>query len=82
MCQHAMCVSVVRRELVQQVAGVCRSLRGVFGCRSACLYGGADKEPQLEALRKGAQIVVATPGRLLDFIDASELSLGAAHSDR
>ena len=65
-----------RRELAQQVAAACRSARGLFGLRSACIYGGASREAQDAEVQKQPHILVATPGRLLDFVQASRLSLG------
>jgi hypothetical protein len=65
------------RELAAQVAGVCRALkRRCGGLRAACVTGGADREAQVEALGRAPHIVVATPGRLLDLVDAGQLSLG------
>ncbi|KAL3910698.1 MAG: hypothetical protein SGILL_007592 [Bacillariaceae sp.] len=42
---------------------------------SACCYGGATARPQLEALAAGVEILVATPGRLADFLDRDLVSL-------
>jgi len=42
---------------------------------SACCYGGATARPQLEALASGVEILVATPGRLVDFLDRDLVSL-------
>jgi len=42
---------------------------------SACCYGGATARPQLEALASGVEILVATPGRLADFLDRDLVSL-------
>lgn len=42
---------------------------------SACCYGGATARPQLEALASGVEILVATPGRLADFLDRKLVSL-------
>ena len=42
---------------------------------SACCYGGATARPQLEALASGVEILVATPGRLADFLDRNLVSL-------
>lgn len=58
------------------MAAACRSARGLFGLRSACIYGGASREAQDVELEKQPHIVVATPGRLLDFVQAAKLSLG------
>jgi superfamily II DNA/RNA helicase len=35
--------------------------------KAVCVYGGAPKEPQVSALSQGAEVVIATPGRLLDL---------------
>jgi len=45
------------------------------GISSACVYGGVNKHSQIKTLSYGAHIVVATPGRLLDFIAGKNLSL-------
>jgi ATP-dependent RNA helicase DDX5/DBP2 len=45
----------------------------VSGCR--CVYGGAPKGPQLRDIRNGVQIVIATPGRLNDFLEAGQIRL-------
>ena len=42
---------------------------GASGCSSACVYGGQPKREQLPAVRAGAPILVATPGRLNDFLE-------------
>lgn len=64
------------RELATQVA---ESFKTYGACnhklRIAAIYGGADYEPQLRALRKGVQVVVGTPGRVLDHIKRGTLSL-------
>lgn len=44
--------------------------------RSVCIYGGAPYRPQEEALRRGVQVVVGTPGRILDHIERGTLKLG------
>ncbi|KAK9823896.1 hypothetical protein WJX72_006234 [[Myrmecia] bisecta] len=64
------------RELAQQIATTARLLRKLFGLRTACIFGGADRAVQIEALGKQPHLVVATPGRLLDFVDENILHLG------
>ena len=44
--------------------------------RTVCVYGGSRKQFQLDDLRRGADIVVATPGRLIDLLQTGEVSLG------
>ena len=56
------------RELCLQIADDLRDFgRYVDGLHVEAVYGGAAIEPQMRALRKGAQVIVATPGRLLDL---------------
>jgi ATP-dependent RNA helicase DDX5/DBP2 len=57
------------RELACQIEEVARTFGSVMRVRNACLYGGASKGPQIRQLRYGAEIVVATPGRLIDIIN-------------
>ncbi len=55
------------RELAQQIAGDLQNLAQYLpGIRVVCVYGGAGMEKQQHALKAGCQIVVATPGRLMD----------------
>lgn len=64
----AMLVLTPTRELALQVHSVIERLAKPLGLRSVCVYGGVGMTPQTDALRKGATIVVATPGRLLDHM--------------
>lgn len=65
------------RELAQQVAAVARGLRAVSSTfRTVCIHGGADRAPQIAALGRQPTLLVATPGRLLDLMDSSAVSLG------
>ena len=43
--------------------------------RTVCLYGGAPKGPQAGELRRGVDIAIATPGRLIDFLESSQVNL-------
>ena len=55
------------RELAQQIAGDLQALAQFMdGVRIVCVYGGAGLEKQQKQLKDGCQIVVATPGRLMD----------------
>jgi ATP-dependent RNA helicase RhlE len=64
------------RELAVQIEGDVRSLARHAGLRGVTVCGGAGMGPQIRGLRAGVDVVVATPGRLLDHI-----SNGAAHFD-
>jgi len=70
-------ILVPTRELAQQVAREAELLQGDRGLRTAVVYGGVKYGPQLEAFRAGAQIVVGTPGRILDHLLKGALSLDA-----
>ena len=63
------------RELAQQVAGVLSKLTARTDLRLATIYGGRTIGPQEETLRKGVQIVVGTPGRLVDLLGRGSLRL-------
>jgi superfamily II DNA/RNA helicase len=63
------------RELAVQVHDVLAPLAGVVGLRIAAVYGGAEIDRQVSKLRKGVEVVIATPGRLIDLGDRGELSV-------
>ncbi|HSV79220.1 MAG TPA: DEAD/DEAH box helicase [Ramlibacter sp.] len=75
-------VLVPTRELAAQVGEVFRRLGTSLTQRPriAVLYGGVSVNPQMMGLRGGADIVVATPGRLLDLLDRNALRLDAVES--
>ncbi len=63
------------RELALQVHNVLVPLSRAVGLRLVALYGGADVERQISRLRKGVDVVIATPGRLIDLVERNEVSL-------
>ncbi|MGH2620298.1 MAG: DEAD/DEAH box helicase [Anaerolineales bacterium] len=63
------------RELAEQIHQATRIYGNRTGARSVAIYGGVGKGRQVEALRRGADIVVACPGRLLDLADERSLDL-------
>ncbi|MFP5023178.1 DEAD/DEAH box helicase [Pseudonocardia phyllosphaerae] len=69
-------VVVPTRELCVQVARDIAAAGKNLGIRVVAIYGGRAYEPQLEALRKGVDVVVGTPGRLLDLAEQRHLVLG------
>ncbi len=71
---HAV-VLVPTRELALQVSEVLGPLGESVGCRVIAVYGGASMERQRIALAKGGDVLVATPGRLIDFIDNGDVRL-------
>ena len=56
------------RELAEQINQVVHALAVGTGLRSATIYGGVGADRQIKALRQGVDILVATPGRLLDLM--------------
>lgn len=68
-------VLVPTRELAQQVTDALSPLARAIGLRVAAVYGGASMGRQITALRRGAAVVVATPGRLIDLIEQGECRL-------
>jgi superfamily II DNA/RNA helicase len=65
------------RELAVQVCGDIAAAGKRLGARVMSIYGGRAYEPQIDALRKGVDVVVGTPGRLLDLTQQGHLVLGA-----
>lgn len=63
------------RELAEQIARELAPFARSAGRSVAAIYGGVGYEPQRNRLRKGVDILVATPGRLADLIDERTLSL-------
>jgi len=61
-------VLVPTRELAKQVAQEAEVLGGSKGIRTVPVYGGVGYGPQIEGFKKGAHIVVGTPGRVLDHL--------------
>ncbi|MGH9129090.1 MAG: DEAD/DEAH box helicase [Acidimicrobiales bacterium] len=68
-------VLVPTRELATQVGTVLAPLAEVLGRRVATVYGGVPMDRQVKALRRGVDVVVATPGRLIDLGDRGDLSV-------
>ena len=68
-------VVVPTRELAQQVGGVLSELIAGTGKRLAMVFGGRAIGPQEETVRKGVQIIVGTPGRLVDLLKRGSLRL-------
>ena len=63
------------RELAVQVHEVMEPLGAALGLHVNAVYGGADIERQVKSLRKGCDIIIATPGRLIDLGDRGELNV-------
>ena len=68
-------VLVPTRELAQQVEAVAQQFAQVSNLKVACCYGGSPRGAQIRDLERGAEICIATPGRLLDFLEARKTNL-------
>jgi ATP-dependent RNA helicase RhlE len=64
------------RELAAQVSDSVKAYGKFLKLRSTVVYGGVDMPPQTKILREGVDILVATPGRLLDHVQQKSVSLG------
>jgi len=64
------------RELAMQVHESVATYGKHLALRSVVIYGGVDMRAQMEQLRQGREIVVATPGRLLDHVEQKSVSFG------
>jgi len=73
-------VVVPTRELCQQVTNDLLTAGKVRNVRVLAIYGGRAYEPQVEALKKGVDVVVGTPGRLLDLAGQRKLNLSEVKS--
>jgi superfamily II DNA/RNA helicase len=69
-------VLVPTRELATQVTAALRTLGQVRERKVRAVYGGVSMDAQVTALRKGVDVVVGTPGRLIDLMERGELSVG------
>ncbi|MFK7872061.1 MAG: DEAD/DEAH box helicase [Oligoflexales bacterium] len=79
-CQPFALVLAPTRELAVQIEDDCSKLFELLKIRSLAVYGGTDWEQLAKKLRKGVDVIIATPGRLLDYerknvIDVSKLGM-------
>lgn len=68
-------IVVPTRELCVQVAGDLKAAAARLSTRILAVYGGRAYEPQVDALAKGVDVVVSTPGRLIDLANQRKLNL-------
>ena len=73
-------ILVPTRELATQVYEELAPLAESKGLRALAVYGGADIEKQIKKLKQGIELIVATPGRMIDLLDRGAASVaGARH---
>ncbi|TPX33677.1 hypothetical protein SmJEL517_g03495 [Synchytrium microbalum] len=63
------------RELAVQIQQECAKFGHSSRIKNTCLYGGASRGPQMRDLERGVEIVIATPGRLIDMIESKKTNL-------
>ncbi|XP_046737062.1 ATP-dependent RNA helicase dbp2-like isoform X1 [Diprion similis] len=63
------------RELAQQIQQVAADFGSTSQVRNTCIFGGAPKGPQARDLERGVEICIATPGRLIDFLERGTTNL-------
>nr|POE54685.1 dead-box atp-dependent rna helicase 20 [Quercus suber] len=63
------------RELAVQIQNECTKFGASSKIKNTCIYGGVPKGPQVRDLQKGVEIVIATPGRLIDMLDSHHTNL-------
>lgn len=68
-------VMVPTRELAVQVEEEAKTLSGPAGFKTVSVYGGVGYEKQIAAIKRGVNIIIGTPGRLIDLCEGGNLSL-------
>ena len=63
------------RELAIQIQAECNKFGAASGIRNICLYGGVARGPQIRSLAQGVEIVIATPGRMIDMLTDGKTNL-------
>ena len=68
-------ILVPTRELAQQIQDVAHTFSSLSYAKSTCIFGGAPKGKQARDLEQGIEICIATPGRLIDFLEHGTTNL-------
>ena len=71
--RNRMLVLAPTRELAQQVHKVVEAIGRILELRSVCIFGGVSIDRQAKALKRGVDIIVATPGRLMDHMERGNI---------
>ena len=74
-CVPRLLVLAPTRELSVQIMEEAHKFGRAAGIRSLCCYGGSSKHPQIAALHRGVDCIIATPGRLNDLIEMRRCDL-------
>lgn len=70
-------ILVPTRELAIQVLGELEPLAKAKGLGAMAIYGGADIDKQIKQIRQGVQLIVATPGRMIDLLERGDVSVAS-----
>lgn len=70
-----MLVVAPTRELAMQIQEECHKFGSSSKIKHTCIYGGVPKGPQVKDLKAGVEIVIATPGRLIDMLESRVTNL-------
>ena len=70
-------ILVPTRELAIQVLGELEPLAKAKGLGAMAIYGGSDIDKQIKQVREGVQLVVATPGRMIDLLERGDVSVAS-----
>ena len=70
-----MLVITPTRELAQQICSICETIAACTNHRVYCVVGGVSYNPQIQKLASGVDILIATPGRLLDLLHDNHVNL-------
>lgn len=68
-------VMVPTRELAVQIHEVFKTIGKYTNLKTACITGGVDQDPQIAELKKGVEILIATPGRMFDLIYQKKIKI-------
>ena len=75
LCYPLSLILVPTRELALQINNESKKMSFKTGIRTVCVYGGVDKKKQILELKKGCDILIGTPGRLIDLLGKNLISL-------
>ncbi len=70
------CVLAPTRELAIQIFNASKMMSLMSGLKMCVVYGGADRYSQISQLNRGCDILIATPGRLIDFLKSGNVNIG------
>ena len=68
------------RELAMQIGRECRKFTKALGLNVVCVYGGTGISEQIAELKRGTEIIVCTPGRMIDMLAANSGMLQSSFS--